>query len=74
MSWYPVPDINVAADKSVQTAVNIIKSKIMTTSADGLTINSTVNLILKTVINILVILSHNSFRVLFDKIASVYFI
>jgi len=46
----------------------------MTTSADGLTINSTVNLILKTVINILVILSHNSFRVLFDKIASVYFI
>jgi len=22
MSWQPVPDINVAADKSVQTAVN----------------------------------------------------
>ena len=40
MSWYPVLDINVAADKSVQTAVNItlllIKCKIMTTSVNGL--------------------------------------
>jgi len=43
MRWQPVPDINVAADKSVQTAVNItlllIKSKVMTTSDNGLTID-----------------------------------
>jgi len=43
MSWQPVLDINVAADKSVQTAVNItallIKSKIMTKSVNGLTID-----------------------------------
>jgi len=37
-------------------------------------INDTINLFLKTAISILVISKHNSFRVLFDKIASVYFI
>jgi len=37
-------------------------------------INNRVNLFRKTAIRILVISSHNSFRVLFDKIASVYFI
>ena len=39
-------------------------------------INDTISLglFVKTAINILVILDHNSFLVLFDKIASVYFI
>jgi len=37
-------------------------------------INNRVNLFRKTAIRILVISSHNSFRVLFDKIAYVYFI
>ena len=38
MSWQPVPDINV--DKSFQTAVTItVKSKIMTTRVNRLTIN-----------------------------------
>jgi len=36
--------------------------------------NDAISLFLKTAISILIILSHNSFRVLFDKIASVYFI
>ena len=35
-------------------------------------INSIVNLFLKTSISVLVISKHNSFRVLFDKIASVF--
>jgi len=38
------------------------------------TTNDTTNLLFKTAISILVISSHNRFRVLFDKIASVYFI
>ena len=37
-------------------------------------INNTVSLFFKTVISILLFSNHNSFRVLFDKIASVYFI
>ena len=37
-------------------------------------INDTINLFSKTEINILLISNHNSFRVLFDKIASLYFI
>ena len=39
-----------------------------------ITITNTKNLFLKTVIGIYVISIHNSFRVLLDKIASVYFI
>jgi len=35
---------------------------------------SNTNLFFKTAISILVISNHNSFRVLFDKIASVYFV
>jgi len=35
-------------------------------------IDDTINLFLKTAIRILVISNHNSFRVLFDKIASVF--
>ena len=37
-------------------------------------INNTINLVFKTAISILVISNHNSFRVLFGKMASVYFI
>ena len=36
-------------------------------------VNNTINLFFKTAIGILVISNHNSFRVLFDKIASMYF-
>ena len=36
--------------------------------------NDTISLLFKSAISILVISNHNSFRVLFDKIASVYFI
>ena len=42
-------------------------------SGPKITINNTINLLL-TAINILLISNHNSFRVLFHKIASVYFI
>jgi len=45
MNWQPVPDINIATDRSVQAAVNntvlLIKSEIMTTTVNGLTINDT---------------------------------
>ena len=37
-------------------------------------IYDTINLYFKTAISILLISNHNSFRVMFDKIASVYFI
>ena len=37
-------------------------------------INNTMNLLFKIAISILVISNHNSYRVLFDKIAPVYFI
>jgi len=37
-------------------------------------LNRTINLFLKTAISVLLISNHNGFRVLFDKIASVYFI
>ena len=45
-------------------------------SVPTIIINNTINLFLKTAIGILihVISNHNSFRVLFDKIVSVYFI
>jgi len=36
-------------------------------------INDAVNLFFKTAVGILLISNHNSLRVLFDKIASVYF-
>ena len=36
-------------------------------------INNTTNLFFKTTVSILLISNHSSFRVLFDKIASVYF-
>ena len=37
-------------------------------------LNRTIDLFLKTAISVLLISNHNGFRVLFDKIASVYFI
>jgi len=37
-------------------------------------INDTINLFFQTAIGVLIILNRNSFRVLFDKIVSVYFI
>ena len=43
-------------------------------SVPKIILNSTINLFLKTAISLLVISNHNSFRVLFDKIASIYFI
>jgi len=43
-------------------------------SVPKIVINNTMNLLLKTAIGILVISNHNSYRVLFDKIAPVYFI
>jgi len=43
-------------------------------SVPRIIINNTINLFFLTAINILVISKHNSFRVLFDKITSVYFI
>ena len=43
-------------------------------SVGNIIINDTINLIFKTAIGIFLISNHNSFRVLFDKIASVYFI
>jgi len=43
-------------------------------SVPKIIINSTINFIFKGAISILVISNHNSFRVLFDKIASAYFI
>jgi len=39
-----------------------------------ITINGILNLLFKVAISILLISNHNSFRVMFDKIASVYFI
>jgi len=43
-------------------------------SVPKIIINNTMNLLFKTAISILVISNHNSYRVLFDKIARVYFI
>jgi len=43
-------------------------------SVPKIIINNTINLFLKTAISVLLISNLNSFRVLFDKIASVYFI
>jgi len=43
-------------------------------SVPKIIINDATNLFLKTAISILLISNHNSFRVPFDKIASVYFI
>ena len=43
-------------------------------SLPKIVINGTINLFLKTAVSILPISNHNSFRVLFDKTASVYFI
>jgi len=42
--------------------------------AENYNIYNTINLFLKTAISILVISDHNSFRVLFDKIASVFYL
>jgi len=42
-------------------------------SVPKIVVNSTVDLFSKTAISISVISNHNRFRVLFDKIASVYF-
>ena len=43
-------------------------------SVPKIIINNTMNLLFKTAISILVISNHNSYRVLFDKIAGVHFI
>jgi len=43
-------------------------------SVPKIIINNTMNLLFKIAISILVISNHNSYRVLFDKIARVYFI
>jgi len=43
-------------------------------SVPKIIINNAINLLFKTAISISVISNHSSFRVLFDKIASVYFI
>jgi len=43
-------------------------------SVPKIIMNDTIYVFCKTAIRILVISNHNSFRVLFDKIASVYFI
>jgi len=43
-------------------------------SVPKIIINDTINLLIKTAISISVISNGNSFRVLFDKIASVYYI
>jgi len=43
-------------------------------SMPKIVMNDTINLFFKTEISILVISNHKSFQVLFDKIASVYFI
>ena len=43
-------------------------------SVPKIIVNNTINLLFQTAISIWVISNHNSFRVLFDKIASVYFI
>jgi len=43
-------------------------------SVPKIIINNAINLLFKTAISISVISNHGSFRVLFDKIASVYFI
>ena len=42
-------------------------------SVPKILINDKINLFRKTAISILIISNHNSFRVLFDKIGSVYF-
>ena len=49
-------------------------SQIENESVPKILINNTINLILKTAICILLISNYDSFRVLSDKIASVYFI
>jgi len=43
-------------------------------SVPKIIINDTYTVLFKTTIRILIISNHNSFQVLFDKIASVYFI
>jgi len=43
-------------------------------SVPKIIINDTINLFFTSAISILVISNHNSFRVLFDKIVSLYFI
>jgi len=43
-------------------------------SVPKIVINNAVNLFFKTATSFLVISNHSSFRVLFDKIASIYFI
>ena len=60
----------------VHMSMNFFQSKwrIGNESVPKIIINDTINLILKTAISISVISAHNSFRVLFDKISSVYFI
>ena len=43
-------------------------------SVPKIIISNSINLFFKTAVNILLISNDNSFRVLFDKIASMYFI
>jgi len=62
-------------DMSVINRVNwLVDWRIGNESVPNIIINDTINLFFKTAVSILVVSNHNSFRVLFDKIASVYFI
>ena len=57
LAWQPTkPEMNTIGNKSVPKVI----------------INDTINLFFLTAVSILLISNHNSFRVLFDKIASVY--
>jgi len=59
LAWQPTkPEMNTIGNKSVPKVI----------------INDTINLFFKTAVSILLISHHNSFRVLFDKIAYVYYI
>jgi len=59
--------------KFVQTAI-LMCQHLGNESVSKIVINDTINFLFITEISILVISNHNSFRVLFDKIAFVYFI
>ena len=57
------------------TRLFLSRAEIGNESMPKIIMNNTINLLFfKTAISILIISNHNSLRVLFDKIASVYFI
>jgi len=51
-----------------------IRQRIGNESVPKNMINNTINLFFKTAISVLIVSNHNSSRVLFDRIATVYFI